>query len=132
MNGSRKLSGGGRALSTYENSSTRRVEFAQEPPLDAVVRTDVPIGRLFKKRRLLGERHVVVGARALLSLPSGMQLSARQEIDGWMLVAWRVPKRKDAGYDYVDAPVPWRKRRFPTTDDLLEAMMHNERIAVRS
>jgi hypothetical protein len=68
---------------------------------------------------------VVVGARALLSLPSGMQLSARNEVDGWMLVAWRVPKYKgafEAEYDYVEAPAPWRNRRFSTTDELLEAM----------
>ena len=55
-----------------------------------------------------------------------MQLSARHEVDGWMLVAWRVPKYKgafEAEYDYVDAPTPWRNRRFSTTDELLEAMV---------
>ena len=121
-------------LSIRERRSSTRCVEAPGCPLDAAVQTDVPVGRLFRKDDF-GGRHVVVGARALLSLPSGMQLSARQEVDGWMLVAWRVPKRKgglDAGYEYVDAPVRWRKRRFSTTDDLLAAMMRNKRIAVRS
>jgi hypothetical protein len=64
-----------------------------------------------------------------------MQLSARHEVDGWMLVAWRVPKHKGAansGYDYIEAPVRWRKRRFSTTDELLAAMMRNKRVAVKS
>jgi hypothetical protein len=68
---------------------------------------------------------VVLGAKALLSLPSGVQISARHERDGWMLVAWRVPKDSGAStaeYDYVEAPPRLRALRFSTTDELLLAM----------
>ena len=43
-----------------------------------------------------------------------------------MLVAWRVPKYKSAftaEYDVVEPNAEWRRRRFATTDELVEAII---------
>jgi len=67
-------------------------------------------------------------AAALLSLPNGLQVATREEPNGWVLVAWRVPKWKSAfaaEYDVVEPNAEWRKRRFATTDALIEAIVRD-------